>query len=214
MSMLLLTKDLEQGTEEWKLARVGHITASRFADAIAKTRTGWGASRANYMAELICEQLTGEPYPQYSSPAMAWGSQCEPAARAAYSYAKDCDVITAGFIKHPHIEDFGCSPDGFVGTDGLVEIKCPNSATHIDTLLRGVIPGDYITQMMAQMSVTGRRWCDWVSFDPRLPLRMQLYVRRVERDDKLIAIMEQQALEFLAELADKVGALCEDYPEA
>jgi putative phage-type endonuclease len=211
MSMLLLTRDLEQGTEEWKLARVGHITASRFADAIAKTRTGWGASRANYMAELICERLTGEPYPQYTSPAMAWGSQCEPRARAAYSFAKDCDVIETGFVKHAHIESFGCSPDGLVGTEGLCEYKCPNSATHIDTLLRGVIPGDYITQMMAQMSVTGRQWCDWVSFDPRLPQQMQLYIRRVKRDDKLIEIMERQAVEFLAELDDKVKQLRKHY---
>jgi len=190
----------EQHTAEWHAERLGKLTASRFADAVAKTKTGWGASRTNYAAELIVERLTGIPYPKYQNAAMQWGTDVEPQVRAAYSFEHDVDVIEVGFIPHPYIPMTGCSPDGLIGVDGLVEFKCPNSATHWETLRTGNIPKEYITQMTWQMACTGRQWCDWVSFDPRMPLELQLYVRRIEHDEKLIEIMERQAVEFLAEI--------------
>src|SRR5262245_18873806 len=192
-----------QRTEDWHVARVGKLTASRFSDAIAKTKTGWGASRANYMAELISERLTGVPYPQYRSTAMQWGEEVEAAARAAYAFYRDVDVVEVGFIDHPTIAMAGASPDGLVGDDGLVEFKCPNTATHIETLLGAAIPNTYLVQCGWQMACTGRKWCDWVSFDPRLPERMQLFVDRIWVDDNAIRDMEKLAQEFLEELAAK-----------
>lgn len=199
---------MEQNTSEWHAARVGKLTASRFHDAVAKLKNGsWGASRANYMAELIAERVTGEPYPHYSNQAMQWGNLVEADARAAYSFYADVDVVEVGFIGHPIIEMSGCSPDGLVGDDGLVEFKCPNTATHIDTLLGAQIDRAYHLQMMWQMACTGRKWCDWVSFDPRLPERLRLYVERVTRHEDLIANMERDASVFLAELQQRVEEL-------
>ncbi|MBS1725002.1 MAG: YqaJ viral recombinase family protein [Armatimonadetes bacterium] len=202
-----MTIDLIQGSDEWLAARCGKVTASRMADLLAKTKTGYGASRANYMAELIAERLTGQPAEKFTSPAMQWGTANESDARSAYEFHADCDVIEVGFVPHPGILMAGASPDGLVAADGLVEIKCPNTATHIDTLLSGVVAGKYITQMQFQMACTGRRWCDFVSFDPRMPADLRLFVRRIERDDAAIADMEAEIVKFLAELDGKVSAL-------
>lgn len=202
-----MTIDLIQGSDEWLAARCGKVTASRMADLLAKTKTGYGASRANYMAELIAERLTGQPAEKFTSPAMQWGTANESDARSAYEFHADCDVIEVGFVPHPGILMAGASPDGLVAADGLVEIKCPNTATHIDTLLSGVVAGKYITQMQFQMACTGRRWCDFVSFDPRMPADLRLFVRRVVRDDTAIADMEAEIVKFLAELDGKVAAL-------
>lgn len=196
-----------QGSPEWYALRVGKVTASRVADVIAKTKTGWGASRANYMAELIAERLTGEPAEKYTNAAMAWGTENEPDARAAYEFFRDAQVVEVGFIEHPSILMAGASPDGLVGDAGLVEIKCPNTATHLDTLLTQAIPARYVTQMTWQMACAGRAWCDFVSFDPRLPETMSLFVKRVERDDSLIASLEKDVSDFLDELAQKLGQL-------
>ena len=196
-----------QGSPEWFALRVGKVTASRVADVIAKTKTGWGASRANYMAELIAERLTGEPAEKYTNAAMAWGTEKEPDARAAYEFFRDAHVVEVAFINHPVIGMTGASPDGFVGDHGLVEIKCPNTATHLDTLLSQSIPGKYVTQMLWQMACTGRQWCDFVSYDPRLPEAMSLFVKRVERDDKEIADLEAKVAEFLGELDRKLAQL-------
>jgi putative phage-type endonuclease len=201
----------EQGTPEWIAARLGKVTASRIADMTAKTRTGWGASRANYMAELIAERLTRVPADQFTNAAMKWGTETEPEARDAYAFYFDYDVAEVGFIDHPQIPMTGASPDGLVGDDGLVELKCPNTATHIDTLLGDAIPAKYIAQMQWQMACTGRKWCDWVSYDPRLPGSMQLFVERVQRNDKMIAELEQLVPEFLAEIDQKVCALTERF---
>jgi putative phage-type endonuclease len=198
---------VEQGTNEWLRQRVGKLTASRFADAIAKTKTGWGASRDRYMAELICERMTGEPYPQYTTVAMQRGTELEPQARAAYAFHRDVDVIEVGFIPHPTITMSGCSPDGLVDADGLVELKCPDSHVHISYCLGAQMPGEYIMQMMWQLACTGRQWCDWVSYDPRLPSHRQLLIRRITRSDDLIRIMEDQARAFLAEVEQKYLAL-------
>ena len=196
-----------QGSDEWLAARAGRVTASRVADLMARTKTGWGASRANYMAELVAERLTGTPAARFTNDAMRWGTDTEPMARETYAFAHDVEIEETGLVMHPTIADFGASPDGLIGTDGLLEIKCPQTATHIDTLLSGSVPEKYRTQMQAQMACTGRAWCDFVSFDPRMPAEMQMWVQRVERDDKAIADMEAAVAEFLSELEAKVGAL-------
>ena len=199
--------EIIQGTDEWKQARLGRVTASRVADVIAKTKSGYSASRANYMAELIAERLTGVPADKYTNAAMAWGTATEDEARAAYEFQAGVVVETVGFVAHPAILWSGASPDGLVGDDGLVEIKCPNTATHIDTLLGGSIPAKYVTQMLWQMACTGRAWCDFVSYDPRLPGAMSLFVKRLERDEERLAEITKEVEAFLIELADKEAQL-------
>ena len=196
-----------QGSPEWFAERVGKVTASRVADVIARTKSGWGASRANYMAELIAERLTGAKSEGFVNAAMQHGIDTEPHARDAYSFYAGVEVEPVGFIAHPTIPMSGASPDGLVGNDGLVEIKCPSTATHIDTLLTGKIPEKYITQMQWQMACTGPKWCDFVSFDPRMPESMRLFIKRVERDEKLIASLEKEVELFLREVETKVAAL-------
>ena len=155
-----------QGSQEWFAARVGKVTASRVHDIIATTKSGgYSAGRENYLAELVAERLTGTTYPSYQSPAMAYGSECEPEARFAYALRTGTEITEVGFINHPTIEEAGASPDGLVDDDGLVEIKCPNTKTHIDTLLGGKMPVEYASQVQFQMACTGRQWCDLVSFD-------------------------------------------------
>jgi putative phage-type endonuclease len=196
-----------QGTPEWHLARLGKVTASRVADVVARTKNGYGASRANYMTELIAERLTGTPAPDYVSAAMQWGLDREPEARIAYELFYGYEVAPVGFIDHPSIAMCGASPDGLIGDDGLVEFKCPNTATHIDALLGATIEKKYLLQMQWQMACTGRRWCDYVSYDPRLPTEMQLLVQRVVRDDKLIEELSGEIVGFLRELDEKLAAL-------
>lgn len=196
-----------QGSPEWFAERVGKVTASRVADVVARTKSGWGASRANYMAELIAERLTGVKSEGFVSAAMQHGIDTEPQARDAYSFYAGVDVEQVGFIAHPTIEMSGASPDGLVGNDGLVEIKCPSTATHIDTLLDGKVPERYVLQMQWQMACTGRKWCDFVSFDPRMPESMRLFIKRVERDENLIASLEKDVELFLREVETKVAAL-------
>lgn len=204
---------IEQGTDEWKQQRLGKVTASRIADVAAKIKSGWGASRANYMAELLVERLTGIPSDCYINDAMRWGTEQEPLARSAYEFLQDCTVAPVGFVDHPTIPMSGASPDGLIGTDGLVEIKCPQTATHIETLQGASVPGKYIGQIQWQLACTGRAWCDWISFDPRMPASMQLFVQRVARDDKLIAETEKIVTDFLSELDAKIEALTERYEQ-
>lgn len=204
---------ITQGTPEWHQMRVGKVTASRVSDVIARTKTGYGASRANYMAELIAERLTGVPAEKFTNAAMAWGVENETHARGEYAIKNGVIVDEVAFINHPLIPMSGASPDGLIGEIGLVEIKCPNTSTHIDTLLGGKVPEKYHTQMMWQMACTGRQWCDFVSFDPRLPKEMQLFVRTVERDAAMISILEEQVEEFIAELDAKVNDLRSKYSE-
>jgi putative phage-type endonuclease len=199
--------EIIQGSPEWFALRLGKVTASRVADVVARTKTGWGASRGNYMAELIAERLTGDTAASYKSAAMQWGIDNEAEARAAYEFRTDGEVLPVPFVIHPTIADSGASPDGLVGSAGLVEIKCPTTATHIDTLLGQKLPAGYITQMQWQMACTGRQWCDFVSFDPRLPESMRLFSYRVERDDNLISELEANVCEFLDEMAKKIARL-------
>lgn len=203
-----------QGSQEWLQLRAGRVTASRVADVIARTKSGYGASRANYMAELIAERLTGIPAPSFTNAAMQHGVEQEPHARRAYAELMGVEVVEVPFVEHPEIAMFGCSPDGLVGDDGLVEIKAPNTATHLETLLTETVPGKYVTQMQVQMAVCGRAWCDFASFDPRLPPSMQLFVKRVERDASLILDLETEVSAFLAEIDAKVAALTERYARA
>ncbi len=205
---------IPQRTEGWIQQRLGRVTASRVADLMAKTKTGYSASRANYMADLIVERLTGQKVEGFTNAAMVWGTETEPQARAAYEFLTDADVAEEGFVLHPTIPDFGASPDGLVGTDGLLEIKCPQTAAHLEVLLSGAVPGKYVTQMQAQMACTGRAWADFVSFDPRMPAEMQLFVQRVVRDDAFIYDMEGEVVAFLAELRQKLEALTERYAVA
>ena len=197
---------MEQRTEEWFAARCGKVTASRVADVIAKTKTGYSASRANYLADLVVERLTGKPAATFSNAAMEWGTEQEPNARAAYSAKTGILVEEVGFIDHPTVAMSGASPDGFA-EEGLVEIKCPNTATHLEYILDGKSPQKYVTQMQWQMACTGRPFCDFASYDPRLPERLQLLVVRVPRDDEYIAMLEAEVTKFLAELDDKINQL-------
>jgi putative phage-type endonuclease len=197
---------IEQGSAEWKALRLGKATASRISDVVAKTKTGWGASRANYMAELIAERLTGNAAEGFMNAAMAWGTEKEPEALAAYEFLTNVEIQRVAFVPHPAIAMSGASPDGLAG-DGLVEVKCPNTATHLETLLAGAVPTKYITQMQWQMACTGRPWCDFCSYDPRLPEEMRLFVRRVQRDNTMIADLEIAVSVFLTESNDKGAAL-------
>jgi len=198
---------MEQRTEEWFAARCGKVTASRVADIIAKTKTGYSASRENYLAQLVCERMTGKPAESYSNVAMQWGTDQEPFARAAYEAAKDVLVEEVGFAIHPTIKDAGASPDGLVGEFGLVEIKCPNTATHIQTLLDQKVPEKYIVQMQWQMACTGRQWCDFASFDPRMEEGLQLFIKRVEYHPLYVAELEKEVINFLMDVEDKIRKL-------
>jgi len=199
--------EIIQGTDEWFAARLGKVTASRVADVIAKTKTGYSTSRDNYMAQLVCERLTGQKGESFSNAAMQWGTDTEPKAREAYMAARFEIVTEVGFVNHQTIEDAGASPDGFVGDLGLIEIKCPNTATHIDTLLSQTVPSKYNTQMQWQMICTGRHWTDFVSYDPRLPAELQLFIKRVEYDPVFGAMLEKEVIGFLKELDDKIKQL-------
>jgi putative phage-type endonuclease len=159
---------IAQGTDEWLRLRLGKITASRMADVMAKTKSGPSASRKNYMMELICEKLSGESVEFYKNAAMQRGNDLEPVARGAYEADKGLFVVEEGLVDHPQIKGLAASPDGLVGDDGLLEIKCPNTATHLDFLKTSKIPSKYILQMHTQMICTGRNWCDFVSYDDRL----------------------------------------------
>ena len=201
----------EQGSAEWLQERCGKVTASRIADLMARTKSGYSTSRANYAAQLIAERLTGCVAPSFTNAAMIHGTETEPEARRAYEFFVDRDVQQVGFIPHPAIEMAGASPDGLVGDDGLLELKCPLTATHIDTLRNGSIPDKYIKQMQFQMACTGREWCDFASYDPRMPERMRLYVKRVARDAEAIAEIEAEVTAFLAEIDETVGKLLAAY---
>ncbi len=208
-----MTEEIIQGSDAWKALRLGKVTASRVADVIAKTKTGYSASRANYMAQIIAERLTGTAQESFTNAAMQWGTEQEPQARAAYEFYRNETVTEVGFILHPRVDQSGASPDGLVGADGLVEIKCPNTSTHLETLLGQMVPAKYVNQMQWQMACTDRQWCDFVSFDPRLPEHMRLFVKRVPRDDKRIKELEIEVSGFLLEVAVKLSELNSLYGE-
>ena len=198
---------MDQRTHEWFAARLGKVTASRVADVIAKTKTGPSASRENYATQLVLERLTNKQAESYTNSAMQWGTETEPMARQAYELKRGLFVNETGFVDHPTIEMCGASPDGLVGADGLIEIKCPNSATHMETILTQKVPAKYIPQMMWQMACTGRNWCDFVSFDPRFPENLQIFIERVTYDPTYVRMLELEITQFLDEVTKKVEIL-------
>lgn len=203
-----MTENIEQRTEEWYAARCGSLGASALGDMMAKTKDGKpAASRANLRAKLVIERLTGVQEDGFKSAAMQHGIDMEDAARMAYEARTGVFVTQTGLHTHPEIKGTHASPDGLVGDEGLIEIKCPNSATHIDTLKSKKVPTKYLYQMQWQMRCTDRLWCDFVSFDDRLPENLQMFLVRIHRDDKQIAILEDEVRKFLAEVEDDVLAL-------
>lgn len=192
---------LDQGTDEWLQARLGKVTASRMSDVMAQGRGGQpSATRATYMGQLVAERLTGVPMEGFTSAAMEHGTDTEAQARAQYELRSGVDVEQVGFVLHPELDDAGASPDGMVGSNGLIEIKCPNTATHIKTLRGAKIDRKYMLQMQWQMLCTQRDWCDFVSFDPRLPDYCAMHIQRVTLDKELAADMEAAVISFILEL--------------
>jgi putative phage-type endonuclease len=199
--------DCEQGSAEWFELRLGKVTASRMGDVIATTKKGYSAARGRYMDQLVVERLTRQISGGFVSPAMMWGNAYENEARAAYEFMGDVSVELVGFVIHPTFDDSGASPDGLVGEDGMVEVKCPTSSVHIDTLLNGTIAEEYQAQMQWGLDCTGRAWCDYVSYDPRMPPPLRLWVKRLWRDETTIAAMRLQVGIFLGELGERMAAL-------
>jgi putative phage-type endonuclease len=202
-------KNLEQGTDEWKAARLGHVSASTVADVMSKGKTAGSESetRKNYRLKIAAQRLTGDSGDGYTNAAMEWGTEQEPFARMAYEAARNVMVDKTGFWLHSTIPWVGVSPDGLVNDDGLVEIKCPNTTTHLEWVFAGKVPAKHVKQIQCQLWVMGRAWCDFVSYDPRLPERNRLFIVRVPRDDQLIAEMETEVVKFLAEVAVMIELL-------
>lgn len=196
--------EIIQGSPEWFAARLGRVTASRIGDVLAKTKTGWGASRYNYLAELVCERLTGRPNETFTTTAMQWGVDNEDRARNAYIFKYGRDVQQVGFIEHPRLEGFaGASPDGLVDHDGLIEIKCMNTINHLEVLTTQRIPLRHQLQMQWQLECTGRKWADYCCFDPRLPEHLQLAVIRYDIGESI----EPEIRVFIDELKQRIEFL-------
>lgn len=203
----VLKMEIKQGTDAWFESRIGKVTASRVFDVMSKTKTGYSASRKNYEAQLVIERLTNKKEDSFTSSAMQWGTDTEPLARAEYEAMNLCEVKECGLVDHPSVEMFGASPDGIIDDDGLIEIKCPNTATHLEYLLSKKVPQKYMLQMQTQMACTGRKWCDFVSFDPRLPDHLKMLVIRVDRDDALIGEIEAEVKLFLTGVENLIKEL-------
>jgi putative phage-type endonuclease len=205
---------MNQGTPEWLQARCGLVTASRISDVLAKIKSGEAASRRDYRAQLVAERISGKPTESFTNAAMQWGTEHEPFARAAYELETDSFVEQVGLIRHPTIIMTGASPDGLVANKGLVEIKCPNTATHIEYALSGKPPAKYQNQMLWQMECTGRDWCDFVSFDPRMPEDMKLFIVRFDRDQKRIDDMKDEVINFICEVEEEIQRLYQLFRKA
>ena len=198
---------MEQRSPEWFRARKGKVTASKIADVMAKGRGGAESlTRAKYIDQLVTERLTKDIQEGYTNDAIQRGVDLEPIARDNYCFSSGFHVVETGFVNHPSIEFAGASPDGLVGGSGLLEIKCPNSNTHIEYILAGKPPAKYVPQMAWQLACTGREWVDFVSFDDRLEDESKhLFIVRYQRDDEYIAEIEEQVKLFLAEVEAKVA---------
>jgi putative phage-type endonuclease len=199
---------IEQRTPEWFAARRGKVTASRVGDILNVLKSGgWSATRRNYAAQLVTERLSGRDPEPITNEWIEWGKEQEPFARDAYTAKTDFIVTEVGFVDHPRIPMAGASPDGLVGTDGLIEIKCPTTAVHIETFLNEEVKEQYVWQMYWQLACTQRKWCDFVSYDPRMPEDMQLFIKRFEYDEKIISKLEEDVSDFLDEVAETVQKL-------
>jgi predicted phage-related endonuclease len=206
---------LQQGTEEWRLARCGSIGASDAPSVVRRTKSGYSADRDSLMANKVLERLTGVPVEIPKSFAMQQGTAREPDARMLYELLRGVEVEEVGLVPHPSIKGSHASPDGLIaGISGLIEIKCPMPAKHLDTLINETISNDHLTQMAWQMACTGRSWCDYVSFNPDFPAHMQIWVRRVHRDNALIAELEREIAQFIKEIDRKVEQLSRRYAAA
>lgn len=195
----------EQRTEQWYADRLGHATGSRASDILAGKDT---QARRGYLTQIVTERLTNRQQDGYINADMQRGIDIEPIARAAYQASREL-VDEVGFVRHPTIQWFGASPDGLVGDDGLIELKCPRSTTHLDYWQSGKPPAKYVPQMLAQLSCTRRKWVDFVSFDDRFPEHLQLYVARFQPTQEIIEQFEQKVIEFLKEaetLMEKMNA--------
>jgi len=198
---------VEQGTDEWKAERIGCVTASRLADVLATVKAGEAASRANYKAELVAQRLTGKAEETFTNAAMQRGTEEEPLARTEYELRQGVSVDTCGFIPHPSIQWAGASPDGLIGEDGCLEIKNPNTATHINYLLAGVPPAKYKPQMLWQIACTGRKWCDFVSYDSRMPDDLAFFCVRYTPTPEEIKEVEAAVTLFLSEVDSLIEKL-------
>ena len=198
---------MEQRSEEWFQARLGKVTASRVVDVLAKIKSGESASRRNYKIQLVSERLTGERQETYVNQAMQDGIDREQFARDRY-VQQFGEVEEVGFIQHPTLEA-GASPDGLVGTDGIIEIKCPMGSTHTETLMTQEVPSKYVPQIQFQLLVTGRKWCDFVSYNPMFPENLQVFVRRVFANKEYQKELEDEVKQFLNEVDDVINKLKE-----
>lgn len=198
-----------QGSPEWLSARAGHATASRFKDVLAKIKSGEAATRRNYRVQLVTERLTGRPCDSYQNAAMEWGTNTEPLARMAYEAITGEIVAEASFMPHPDVQWCGASPDGLIGDDGMVEIKCPfQSTVHVSTWQDGM-PPEHMAQVQGNLWVNGRQWCDFISYDPRMPEHLKVYRQRIERDPKYIDILAEEVVGFLASVESLYNELME-----
>lgn len=200
-------RTVEQGSDLWHQLRLGHVTASGIADLMAKTKTGESESRRKYKVRLVAERLTRKAQESYSNAAMEWGVENEQYAAMAYEVNQEVLLDKTGFWLHPLIQWVGVSPDRLAGENGLVEIKCPNTTTHIDYLIDDVVPAKYYKQVQCQLWVTGREWCDFVSYDPRLPAENQLFIKRAYPDEVFIKEMKSEVLRFLDEVEQLINQL-------
>lgn len=194
--------EIIQGTSEWLQIRCGKVTASKIGHVLAKKDT---QKYRDYLTVIVLETLTGKPCQEgFNSKDMEWGTEQEPFARIAYEMKSGNMVQQVGFIQHPEIERAGASPDGLIDEDGMVEIKCPKSSTHLDTIITGKIPNEYQNQMLWQMECSGRKWVDYVSFDPRCPNRLQLFIKRFERDDERNEAIKKAVKEILNQVDEMI----------
>lgn len=198
-----IIEDIEQGSDEWHELRRETITASKFKDVMSK---GAGKTRKAYMYQLAAESITGEVAESYSNDAMLWGTETEPQARAMYELESGNSVDEVAFVKHD-TKKIGVSPDGLIGLDGLVEIKCPKTTTQIETFLSGKMPSYHKAQVQGQLWITGRAWLDFVSFDPRIDGEASYFCVRIERDDEYIKDLEQACYAFSDELNKMISTL-------
>jgi hypothetical protein len=194
---------MEQNTPEWFAAKCGKVSASHIAEVMARTQKGWGAPRKHYMDKLVAERLTGQCV-QKSVASLDRRLELEPEARTAYEFYSDNPVEQVGFIDHPAIPNAGASPDGLISFDGGLEIKCLDTAQHIETMTTGIIDKGYIYQCQFGIACTEREWWDFASYDPLMPEELKLYVQRVPRNDTLIAEIETAVIQFLSEADEKV----------
>lgn len=206
-----MSENLIQRSPEWHAARLGSLGASCLHEVVARTKTGFAASRANRMAALILERLTGNPEDPWNGKplplAVQHGIDMEPEARAYYAFTRDADVKEIGLIKHPAINGTHASPDGLIGEDGGLEIKCPQPGEHLRTLMERTIADKYIVQMQWAMACSGRAWWDYCSYSRAFPEHLRSFIQRVPRDEARIRELEAAVIAFLGELEQTLAKL-------